>query len=71
MYYIGTKIECENYNDIVSQGQNYDGVKTVKWADIKNHYNQDLYAIIAHENYPSELQTIENLDGWYNPNIYV
>jgi hypothetical protein len=55
-----------DYNNLVTQAQNYSGV-TNKWADVIKHYNQDLWAVIAHPNHTSTLNTIENLEGWHNP----
>jgi len=65
MYYTGTEIECENYNTLVCQGENYQDT-TSRWASVIKHYNQELYAIKINENYTSSLQTLKSLDGWQN-----
>lgn len=56
MYYIGTKSQCEYYLNKVNNALKFDGVKTVKWADIIEGKNN--FAIIKHENYTHENMTI-------------
>ena len=65
MYYIGTKIKCNQYNEQVTQGEGYVGDVTVKWDSLRKHPNQDLYAIIKHKNYESDMNLIETLsEDW-------
>ena len=68
MAYYTSTIEQDliDYLNEVNQGQNYSGVTTT-WADIVKHYAEENYAILAHPNYPSNLATLDNLDGWYEP----
>jgi hypothetical protein len=65
MYYI-SNIEQDliDYNDMVNQGENYNGTTTT-WANVIKHYDLDLYAILKHPKYNTDLETINNLDGWY------
>ena len=70
MYYISSnKQDLEDYNELVSQSEGYDGKFTTRWADIIEHKNGGLFAIFKHENYPAELEEIDNLDNWFNPEI--
>lgn len=67
MHYTSTtRSELEAYNKLVSNGENYDGTFTTKWAEIKEHQNGIDYAILKNDKYPSDLQVIESLDGWFN-----
>jgi hypothetical protein len=66
MYYKGTKAECEDYNANVTSQRNYDGVHSVKWAEIVAHPNGEEFAVRKHEDYTAELQEIEYLaEEWY------
>ena len=66
MYYKGTKEECENYNIHVTSQRNYDGVHSVKWANVVAHPNGEEFAVRKHENYEAELTEIESLtEEWY------
>jgi hypothetical protein len=69
-YYIGTKQECEDYDQVVTIGENYQGT-TTSWASVIPHPTEDKYAIVAHENYSSELEMLEVLtSNWTtNPEI--
>lgn len=70
MYYISTKKEeLEDYNSLVSQNENYDGVSTKTWATVHEHKDGGLFAILANSKYPAELTEIDNLEGWFNPEI--
>ena len=65
IYYIGTKQQCEDYNQEVTHGENYRG-GTTTWANILEHPTESKCAIVAHEKYPSQLETIESLNqDWY------
>lgn len=66
MYYTSTnKAELEAYDTLVTQGEGYDGVKTIKWANIIEHKDGNLFAILANNKYDSDLNTLENLEGWF------
>ena len=65
MYYAGTKQECENYNATVTSGEGYSG-STSRWGKIEEHQNGLEFAIIAHDKYHSELETLKTLtDDWF------
>ena len=67
MYYIGTEAECQAYNDEVAAGSNYDMVNCLRWSDITAHKDGGLFAIIAHPDYPSDLESLEALTAdWFN-----
>jgi hypothetical protein len=66
-YYIGTKQECEAYNQIVTDGENYQGT-TARWSEPIEHPTQVLYAIVKHDNYSSDMEEVEVLpENWYPP----
>lgn len=54
------KAEVEAYNTLVTQGEGYDGVKTIKWANVIKHPDREEYAILANSKYESE--TLSKLD---------
>ena len=61
-YYIGTQEEAENYDNIVTQGEDYNGT-TTRWAEPRQHPTQlDLYSIIKHTSYDDSMQWVEVLD---------
>jgi len=66
MYYISeNKTDLENYNQLVNIGEKYNGT-TNKWGEVVKHFELELYAIIINEKYTSNLEVIENLNGWYD-----
>jgi len=67
MYY-ESNIEQDliDYLESVNQSENYNG-GTTTWSNIIKHYQEDRYAIIAHPRYESNLATLDNLEGWYEP----
>ena len=66
MYYIGTQQQCEDYNQEVTLGENYQG-GTTTWASVIQHPTESKYAIVAHEKYTSNLQSLESLtQDWYS-----
>ena len=70
MYYISqNRSELEDYNKLVTESEAYDGRFTTDWASIIEHQNGNLFAIFKHENYPVELEQINNLDDWFNLEI--
>jgi hypothetical protein len=65
MYYTGTKLECEAYNDKVVKGEKYTGT-TLRWADVTKRDLKEEYAILANAKYSSTLSSIESLPSdWY------
>ena len=70
MYYISSnKQDLEDYNELVSQSEGYDGKFTTRWADIIEHKDGNLFAIFKHENYAADLDVKINLDDWFNIEI--
>jgi len=68
-YYIGTKEQAENYDNIVTQGEGYNGT-TTRWAEPRQHPTQlDLYAIIKHPSYDDTMQWVEVLDESWSQDI--
>ena len=66
MYYTGTKQECEGYNIIVTEGENYQ-LSTNSWANVTSNQNGQDFAILKHENYESDMTLIDKIsDSWYN-----
>jgi hypothetical protein len=70
MYYISTnREELELYAMLVEKGERYDGRFTVKWANIIKHKDENLYAILKHDKYPAELETLQDLNGWFDSEL--
>ena len=66
MYYIGTKEECEAYNNQVTLVENYQG-STTSWANVTSNQNGEGFAILKHKNYESKMTLIDKIpDSWYN-----
>lgn len=66
-YYIGTKLQCEAYNQVVTAGENYQG-STARWSEPRKHPTQVLYAIVKHDNYSSDMQEEAVLTEDWNDN---
>lgn len=67
-YYIGTKQKCEDYNQLVTEGENYQG-STTSWASIVHHPTiEDKCAIVKHENYNAAMEEVEVLSEDWNDN---
>jgi hypothetical protein len=65
MYYTGTKLECEAYNDKVVKGEKYTGT-TLRWADVTKRDLKEEYAILANDKYISVLSSVESLPSdWF------
>lgn len=70
MYYISdNKTDLETYNQRVVQSEQYDGTTTTTWANIIEHKDENLYAILKHDKYPAELETVEDLAGWFDSEL--
>lgn len=67
MYYISqNRRELVAYNNLVVEGEGYDGVYTTDWASIIEHPNGTDYAILKHLNYDTELIVKESLGSdWF------
>lgn len=66
MYYIGTKQDCEDYNEKVNKGEGYNST-TRTWSKVIKHHNKEIYAIRKHENYNDDLPIVDNIDDFYPP----
>ncbi len=56
MYYKSTKIDCENYNALVTEGENYSGT-TTHWANPKEV--DSVWYIVKNSKYLSEMEEVE------------
>jgi len=66
MFYISNKkADLDAYNILVAEAEKYDGVSTQKWATVHEHKDGGLFAILANLKYEADLETVENLDGWF------
>ena len=67
-FYVGSRSQCDYYDDKVTQGESYSGT-TTRWAEPRQHPTQtDLYAIVKHKNYEhSNMQWVAELDDTWNP----
>jgi hypothetical protein len=66
MYYTGTQQECIEYNTKVTVAEKYID-STVRWMRVVVHQNGINFAILKHENYESEMQTVDEIpDSWGN-----
>jgi hypothetical protein len=65
MYYKGTLQQCTAYNDQVTFGEEYN-TPTLRWENVTNHKNGIDFAILKHQNYESDMEQIENLEGWFD-----
>ena len=69
MYYTGTENECNDYLQTVNAGENYSGI-TSTWANVLKHPEKEQWVVIAHHNYASELEVLNELpEDWYNLEI--
>ena len=70
MYYISEdKQDLIKYDNKVSQGEKYDRQTTLRWANVVEHKDGGLFAILKHENYHSPLQSVSDLTEWFDDNI--
>ena len=70
MYYISdNRSDLQAYNNLVKVGERYDNTTTTDWANVVEHKDGGLFAILKHENYHSPLQLVSNLTGWFDDNI--
>ena len=70
MYYISdNRSDLEAYNNLVVVGEGYDGRTTQRWANVIEHKDKNLYAILKHDKYPADLETLEDLHGWFESDL--
>ena len=66
MYYTGTKKACEDYNKLVTIGENYQ-LLTNEWASVIKNYNGRGFAILKHNSYEIHMTLVDRLpDSWSN-----
>lgn len=71
MYYISdNKADLEAYDNLVVVGEGYDGTTTKRWANIIEHPITGQYAILKHEKYQTDLNTVDALSSdWFPVDI--
>ena len=71
MYYVSdNKSDLEAYNNLVSIGERYDGQTTVRWANVIEHPEGNQFAILKHDKYQTDLQTVDTLSSdWFPVDI--
>ncbi len=79
MFYVSnTEEELEAYNAKVVEAEGYDGVLTVRWAEVVEHHEGGQWAIIKHDNYalvdgvdesgnPLDPETVGSISEFYPP----
>ena len=79
MYYTSTDQQTlEDYNDKVVEGEGYDGVHSIRWADVIEHQDGTQFAIKKHSSYliideldeegnPLDEPTVDSLEDFYPP----
>ena len=79
MYYTSTDRETlDAYNDKVVAGENYDGTTTVRWADVIEHHEGGMFAILKHRGYalidgfddndePLDAPTVDSIADFFPP----
>ena len=70
MYYTSTtKAELKEYNQLVTDGENYSS-STTNWAGVVEHPNGKNYAILMHPSYETELTFVKSLsEDWFTNEI--
>ena len=71
MYYTSdNKSDLEAYNNLVVVSEGYDGRTTQRWANVIEHPEETQFAILKHDNYQTDLNTVETLDSsWFDDEI--
>ena len=73
MYYTSTDRETlDAYNDKVVAGENYDGTTTVRWADVIEHHEGGMFAILKHSGYAliegeEDAPTVDSITDFFPP----
>ncbi len=66
MWYVGTKTNCEAYNEMVSKAMGLTGNMTSAWANVRRHPSKSLFAIVAHPAHEADNLTPYDVlpDSW-------
>jgi len=73
MYYTSTDRETlDDYNSKVVAGENYDGTTTVRWADVIEHHEGGMFAILKHSGYAlidgeEDAPTVDSIADFFPP----
>lgn len=73
MYYTSTDRDTlDDYNAKVVAGENYDGSKTVRWADVIEHHEGGSFAILKHSGYAliegeEDAPTVDSIADFFPP----
>ena len=72
MYYVSdNKADLIAYNNLVKVGEKYDGTTTTDWANVIEHPNGLEFAILKHDKYQTDLQTVDALSSdWFPVDIF-
>jgi len=65
-YYIGSKEECDNYNQQVKEEKGL--VEDIIWANVVKHPTKDKYAIYVCPAVESQLEQVDMLDETWTYN---
>ena len=72
-YYVGTKKDCNAYDEKVTSALGFDGNKTANWANPRRHPEKSIFAIYAHNTIlpdeGSKLRKVELLTEDWNEAI--
>ena len=71
MYYVSdNKSDLIAYNNLVKVGERYDGTTTTDWANVIEHPNGLQFAILKHDKYQTDLNTVDALSSdWFPVDI--
>ena len=72
MYYVSdNKSDLIAYNNLVKVGERYDGTTTTDWANVIEHPNGLQFAILKHDKYQTDLNTVATLSSdWFPVDIF-
>jgi hypothetical protein len=73
MYYTSQDKETlDAYNAKIVTGENYDGTTTVLWANVVEHHEGGMFAILKHNGYQlidgeEDAPTVDNISDFFPP----